>query len=246
MLALIPARSGSVRVPNKNIKYLSGHPLISYTIASALESKLFSQVVVCTDSQQYASIAQHYGATVPDLRPASISRSNSPDREWIRWVFSLPGAISASHEHACILRPTNPFRTSTTIKRAYSEFSESSADTLRAVRKVSEHPGKMWVMQGEHIVPLIPLSFQEVPFHSNQSAVLFDAYVQDASLEIFSISNFHKYNQITGSSILPFHCLGNEGLDINLPEDFALAESLAHNDPSLLPSITASPFNFKQ
>ena len=74
IVALIPARAGSKRVPDKNIRPLAGHPLIAYTIAAAIDSGIFSDVIVSTDSEHYADIAKHYGAQVPFLRPADVGR----------------------------------------------------------------------------------------------------------------------------------------------------------------------------
>ena len=65
IVALIPARSGSKRVPDKNIRPLAGHPLIAYSIAAALQSGIFDAVIVSTDSDRYADIARHYGAEIP-------------------------------------------------------------------------------------------------------------------------------------------------------------------------------------
>ena len=79
IVALIPARSGSVRIKNKNILKIQNHPLLAYSIRSAINSKLFSRVIVSTDSKKYKKIAQHYGAEVPFLRPKNISLSNSSD-----------------------------------------------------------------------------------------------------------------------------------------------------------------------
>ena len=230
MLALIPARSGSLRIPNKNIYDISGHPLIAYTITSAIESNIFDEIIVCTDSKEYAEIAEYYGAKVPCLRPSSISGKDSPDCEWVKWVLNLNENYFISSEIAFILRPTSPFRTSQTIKRAYSAFLNSDADTLRAVKPVSEHPGKMWVYQQDKIVPLIPLSISDVPFHSNQTNKLFDVFIQDASLEIFNIKNFQKTNSITGSSIMPFISSYNEGFDLNIPTDLIIMNDLIKNN----------------
>ena len=108
------------------------------------------------------------------------------------------------------------FRNQETIKRAYKVFLDSDADTLRAVRPVTEHPGKMWVKQKDCIVPLIPLSLSGIPFHSNQTNTLFEVFVQDASLEIFTIQTFLDSNSITGSKIVPFFAMGREGFDLNL------------------------------
>ena len=74
IVALIPARSGSKRVPDKNIRTLAGHPLIAYSIAAALQSKIFKTVLVSTDSERYADIARHYGAEVPFFRYTIFSK----------------------------------------------------------------------------------------------------------------------------------------------------------------------------
>ena len=87
-VALIPARSGSKRLPNKNIKLLRGHPLIAYTIVTAIQSKVFDKVIVCTDSNEYAEIASKYGAYVPYLRNPDNSGSISPDIEWVSEAFN--------------------------------------------------------------------------------------------------------------------------------------------------------------
>ena len=87
IIALIPARSGSVRVPDKNIRVLSGHPLMAYTIVAAQASGVFDKIVVSTDSEKYATIALHYGAEVPFLRPAEMAASKSPDFEWINYTL---------------------------------------------------------------------------------------------------------------------------------------------------------------
>jgi CMP-N,N'-diacetyllegionaminic acid synthase len=243
MLALIPARSGSVRVPNKNIYPLCNHPLIAYTIRAAINSNLFSHVFVCTDSNLYADIARYYGAEVPGLRPTNISGPCSPDRDWISWLFSIEPSLHES-EFAFILRPTSPFRTSHTIIRAWSAFSSNFCDTLRAVKPVTEHPGKMWMRQAELIVPLLPFSNHDVPWHSNQKAALFDVFIQDASMEIFTISNFASTASITGSAILPFFANGLEGFDVNTKEDLEALKQIAVNSSHLLESILVDPWNF--
>ncbi len=87
VVALIPARSGSKRVPDKNIRPLAGHPLIAYTIAAALNSGVFTDVIVSTDSEQYADVAKYYGAEVPFLRPDALAGDQSPDIEWLQYTL---------------------------------------------------------------------------------------------------------------------------------------------------------------
>ena len=88
IVGLIPARSGSKRVTDKNIRLLAGHPLIAYSISSAIESGVFADVVVSTDSEQYAEVASHYGAEVPFVRPRKYAGDTSPDIEWIDHALS--------------------------------------------------------------------------------------------------------------------------------------------------------------
>ena len=82
-VAFVPARSGSERVPHKNVRPLAGHPLLAYAIETALQSGAFERVVVSTDSEEIADIARWYGADVPFLRPAEYATSTSPDVEWL-------------------------------------------------------------------------------------------------------------------------------------------------------------------
>ena len=87
IVGLIPARAGSRRLPDKNIKPLAEHPVIAYTIAAALQSEVFADVIVSTDSEQYAEIARYYGAEVPFLRPSELAGDVSPDIEWLAYTL---------------------------------------------------------------------------------------------------------------------------------------------------------------
>ena len=176
--ALIPARAGSKRVPDKNIRPLAGHPLIAYTIAAALQSEIFSAVIVSTDSELYADIAKYYGAEVPYLRPAELAGDLSPDIEWVDYTLNKLRHDGREYDCFSILRPTSPFRLPETIKRAWRAFTnEEGVDSLRAVEKCKQHPGKMWVVRGNRMVPLLPLTPPGQPWHSNQYQSLPEVYV---------------------------------------------------------------------
>ncbi|MGD9137316.1 MAG: acylneuraminate cytidylyltransferase family protein, partial [Desulfobacterales bacterium] len=111
IVALIPARSGSKRVPDKNIRPLAGHPLIAYSITAALQSRVFSAVIVSTDSNRYADIAEYYGAEVPFMRPADFAGDSSPDIEWVTYTMDQLRKTGRKYDCFSILRPTSPFRT---------------------------------------------------------------------------------------------------------------------------------------
>ena len=242
VVALIPARSGSQRVTDKNVRPLAGHPTIAYSIAAALDSGVFDAVLVSTDSERYAAIARHYGAEVPDLRPSEIATSTSPDIDWVRHLLGRLGAEDRRFEAFSILRPTSPFRLPETIRRAWKAFrAEDGIDSLRAVEAVSQHPGKMWVLRGKRMTPLMPLSPSEQPWHSTQMAALPAVYVQNASLEI-AWSGVVDRGTIAGDVILPFLTEGSEGLDVNTEYDFWYCEQLAARGEAALPTVRQEPF----
>ena len=238
-IALIPARAGSKRVVDKNIRDLAGHPMLAYSIAAAVQSGVFEKVVVSTDSARYADIARRYGAEVPFLRPAEIAGDKSADIEWVE--STLRQLREAGHEFDCfsILRPTSPFRLPETIRRAWSEFlAEQGVDSLRAVEKCEQHPGKMWVVRGRRMTPLLPLSPVELAWHSTQYAALPEVFVQNASLEIAWTRVVAETRSIAGHVVMPFLTHGTEGLDVNTESDWWRANYLLERGEAVLPAIS--------
>jgi N-acylneuraminate cytidylyltransferase len=238
MIALIPARSGSKRVADKNIRPLAGHPVIAYTIAAARHSGIFSSIVVSTDSEGYAEVARRYGAEVPFLRPAEISGDVSPDIEWVEFTLKRLKEMGREYDCFSILRPTSPFRLPDTIQRAWKEFlAEEGVDSLRAVEKCREHPGKMWVIRGKRMVPLLPISPAKLPWHSTPYQALPEVYTQNASLEIAYSRVVFEGRTIAGDVVMPFLTHGYEGFDVNRPYDWQWAEELVKTGQAKLPEI---------
>jgi N-acylneuraminate cytidylyltransferase len=220
------------------VRPLAGHPLIAYTIAAARGSGVFDAVIVSTDSEDYATIARHYGAEVPFLRAADISDATSPDIEWVLRTLEALAAQGRRFDAYSILRPTSPFRKPGTIRRAWKIFSEANGvDSLRAVEKVAQHPGKMWVVRGNRMTPLLPLSPEDRPWHSQQKASLPEVYVQNASLEIAWTEMTLRTRTIAGSTLVPFFTEDDEGIDINAAEDWWYAEHVISTGAARLPDV---------
>jgi CMP-N,N'-diacetyllegionaminic acid synthase len=235
-VALIPARSGSQRVPGKNIVPLAGHPLIAYAIAAAHESGLFDAIVVSTDTEEIAEIARRYGAEVPGLRPAEMSTSTSPDIEWVLHVME-----GRDEEIFCILRPTSPFRTGATIRRAFEQLVELDhrADSIRAVEPARQHPAKMWTPAGDLLEPLLSQPEGETPLHSRQYQALPKVYAQNSSLELaWSRVLDDPVPTISGRRVAAFFTEGWEGFSIDYPGDVELAER-AISRGEALPFVSA-------
>jgi CMP-N,N'-diacetyllegionaminic acid synthase len=243
-IALIPARSGSKRVPGKNVRELGGHPLLAYTISAALESSIFDTIVVSTDSEEYRDISVYYGAEVPFLRPESFAGDSSADIEWVEYTLKSLSEMGRSYDCFSILRPTSPFRQALTIKRAWKEFcADASVDSLRAVEKCKQHPGKMWIVRGKRMHPLLPLGPEELPWHSTPYQALPEVYVQNASLEIAWTRVVTDGHTISGTVVMPFFTQGFEGFDVNQPYDWQYAEHLIETGEAQLPIILKAPYS---
>ena len=253
-VAFIPARQGSKRVPGKNVRVVRDHPLLAYTIAPALESGVFDDVIVSTDSEEIAAIARHYGADVPFLRPAAFAGDTSPDIEWLDYTLRELRRQGRTWDCFSLLRPTSPFRTADTIRRAWSLFTaQDGVDSLRAVEKCAQHPGKMWVVRGNRMFPLLPLGLVarkpqggehglEQPWHSTPYQALPPVYVQNASLEIAWTRVVFERRTIAGDVLVPFLTDAYEGFDINDPMDWTIAERLLADGVVTLPHVPQLPY----
>jgi CMP-N,N'-diacetyllegionaminic acid synthase len=243
VVALIPARSGSKRVPGKNVRRLGVHPVLAYTIAAALDSHVFDDVIVSTDDETYAAIARHYGASVPFLRPSALAGDCSPDIEWVEHTLARLESERRAFECFGVLRPTSPFRQAETIRRAWRAFTgEPGVDSLRAVERCRQHPGKMWIVNGTRMTPLLPDGPSDLPWHSRQTQTLPEVYVQNASLEIAWTRVVTDGRTIAGNVVMPFFTEGFEGFDLNTPEDWMLAERFVERGDARLPAVPQSPY----
>jgi N-acylneuraminate cytidylyltransferase len=225
-------------VPGKNLVMLAGHPLIAYSIAAAQESGLFDAVVVSTDSAEIAAVARRYGADVPGLRPPEMATSTASDIEWVLHVMD-----GRREELFSILRPTSPFRTAATIRRAWDRLLAlgDRAESIRAVELVRQHPGKMWLVDGDLMQPLLDQPPGETPLHSRQLQALPKVYVQNSSLEIAWTRVLRaEFPTISGERVAPFPTEGSEGFSIDYPHDLRLAEALVTSGEARLPTLNAS------
>lgn len=242
IVALIPARAGSKRIPGKNTKLLGGKPLIQWTIEAAEASRVFSTVNVCTDSNEIACCVGYAPIIWRDKAPDS-----EPD---IVWVHKALEHFSTKPDAFAILRPTSPFRTADTIRRAFQAFKDGACSSIRAVEPVKQHPGKMWQERYGRIEPLIrnewPGPFGEAsmypgstPWHSQPTQSLPTVYVQNSSLEMAWTWCVTHFDTISGPKVAPFFTEGWEGFSIDYPEDWERAEAHAATLAKLQTTPTA-------
>ncbi len=247
-IGFIPARSGSLRVKDKNIHVLHGHPLLAYVITSALQSNIYDDVVVTSNSELYRDIALHYGASVPFMRPEELASSTSPDIEWLNYTLSRLHDEGQEYNYFSILRPTSPLRTAETICRAWKQLrSLPHVDSLRAVSLCKEHPGKMWVMGKDTpdiMRPLLDQDHLDVAWHARQYQDCPQIYVQNSSLEMAKTEVVFKYNTREGKILTPFLSNKFESFAIDYPEDMERLENWVTKGVCTLPKIDIPSFIF--
>ena len=224
VLALIPARSGSRAIPDKNIRDFHGKPLLAHSIEQARACPLIDRVIVSTDSERYAEIARRFGAETPFLRPAGISGDGSTDLECfqhaLRWLTGHEGAVPAICVH---LRPTHPNRTPEQIAQAIMLLqSHPDWDSLRSVTPAPEPPFKMWFPRGDGTIePAATCALKEA--HSLPRQLLPQAYVTNGNVDVIRSRTILEKGMIAGDRVGAF--VMKESHDIDTQEQFHRAEA---------------------
>ena len=135
VVAIIPARGGSKRIPNKNIKLFSGQPIISYSIRVAQETGLFDRVIVSTDSLEIAATAREYGAEAPFLRPAELANDFASTAEVVCHAIEWLAREEMQPEFICCIYATAPFIQASYLKQGYDKLVSSDATSVFSITK---------------------------------------------------------------------------------------------------------------
>ena len=222
ILAVIPARSGSKSVKDKNIRKINGKPMMAYSIEHAKKSKYINRVIVSTDSEVYAEIAREHGAEVPFLRPAEYATDTAIDYDIFKHCLTFLREEEGYEADIVVqLRPTYPIRDSRDIDAMIEMLmEEKTADSVRSIAPAKEIPYKMWLRQDDkQIVPLmtnIPECYnmprQELP----------KVYYQNACIDVFRGNVVLEKHSMSGDMILGYEMSHN--FDIDTEEEFQKAE----------------------
>lgn len=224
--AIIPARSGSKGVIQKNIKSLNGIPLMAYSIKVALESKHIERAIVSTDSQEFVQIAKEYGAEVPFLRPAHISQDNSTDFEMIEhaldWLLENENYLPDYIVH---LRPTTPLRRVEVVDDAIEKLIETNdATSLRSVHQMSESAYKC--MEIDSKVGYLKTVFEGNSFldETNNARQMFPkTYSANGYVDVLDVKYIQKNRRIHGNKVLPY--ITPPVIEVDTIDDFKLLQS---------------------
>lgn len=222
ILCIIPARSGSKGILNKNVINYKDQPLLTWSIKQAKESKYKMKIIVSTDSENYQNIAIKYGAECPVLRPIEISQDLSIDYEFIlhtlEWLKYNENYVPTLIVQ---LRPTYPNRNIKVIDDCIELFINNidKYDSLRSVIPMDKSPYKMYNITDKILVPL----FTEVndikePYNQPRQ-ILPKCYLHNGYIDIIKTETIYKYKDVSGNTIYPYVMNPSECDDIDTIED---------------------------
>ncbi len=227
VLALIPARGGSKRILDKNIKMMAGKPLIAYAIDEGKKSKYIDRVIVSTDSEKIKEVSISLGAEVPFLRPLEISGDKSTDLETfthaLLWLEEHKNYIP---DIIIQLRPTSPLRTVSQIDESIELlFAHPDADSVRTVTRPEQHPYKMFKKnESGYLEPLFKVEGQKEAFNTQEQS-LPECFKHIGYIDVMWRKTIVEKKKMSGDNILPMYIAGGIS-GINQPEDWEYYELL--------------------
>ena len=216
-LAIITARGGSKRIPKKNIRPFCGKPIIAYSIEATLDSKLFDEVMVSTDSEEIKAVAEEYGAKVPFMRSEKNSNDYAVTADVLREVLADYKDIGKTFDYMCCLYPTAPFVTAEKLIMAFQKMKETGADSLKPVVKYSFPPQRAFLIRDGYLIRQYP------EFAFTRSQDIEPIYHDCGQFYFYKTKAFLEKDSNTLRSI-PFIFPDSEVQDIDTEEDWKLAE----------------------
>ena len=218
VVAIITARGGSKRIPKKNIKSFLGKPIISYSIEAARNSKCFDEVMVSTDSDEIAAIAEQYGAVIPFMRSEKTSDDYSTTFEVIEEVLKEYNKNGVDYYYGCCIYPTAPFVTPEKLDKAFKLLVESKADSLVPITKFSYPIFRSFKIEKD----MLKMNWPE--YLNSRSQDLPPAYHDCGQFYFFKTESILKKKKLFTDFTIPFEILETEVQDIDNEVDWKLAE----------------------
>lgn len=217
-IAIITARGGSKRIPKKNIKLFCGKPIIQYSIKTALDSGLFSEVMVSTDSEEIAKLSRELGAKVPFFRSVQTSDDISTTSDVVKEVLLTYRNLGQEFDYGCCIYPTAPFITKQLLIQAMKDLIEQNVNTVLPVVVFSFPPQRAMVIRN---------GWAEMQFPENlnvRSQDLEPVYHDAGQFYAFRTLSFLETGKLIDKKVLPIIRSSLEVQDIDSDEDWKIAE----------------------
>lgn len=230
IVAIIPARSGSKGLPDKNIKELAGKPLMAYSIEAAIRSGVFTEVMVSTDSERYAEIAKRWGASVPFLRSKETSSDSASSWDSVKEVLENYDAFGKEFDAFCLLQPTSPLRSAEDIRAAHMLFQKASTAVI-SVCEVDHSP--LWC---NHLPGNLSLDNFIERADNKQRQASGKYYRVNGAIYFVHVPELFKDAHLYREGSFAYVMDKRQSIDIDDEFDFDIAECLLHNKdiPDLL------------
>lgn len=223
ILAIIPARGGSKRLPGKNIKVLNGKPLVQWTIESAIGVDEVKRVVVSTDSQEIADISMKAGAEVPFLRPGELATDTSSTSDVIKHTLDFYKNIGEEYDFILLLQPTSPLRNVLHNKQAIELLKSKRADAVVSLCECEHSP--LWA--NTLADDLSMNNFIRDELKATRSQDLPKYYRLNGAIYLSRVTRFYQEKSLFLSSNIYGYKMNNESsVDIDHELDFLLAETI--------------------
>lgn len=218
ILALIPARSGSKSIKNKNIIPYKGKPLIYHSIKIALKSKLINKIIVSTDSEKYKKISVKFGAEVPFLRPKKISSDNSIDYDYILHATKYLIKNNYSPDLIVLLRPSTPNRDVNMVDKGIRYFIKNihSYDSMRSVSEFNQPAQKFFMIKNKRLNGYFDKDLKG-EYHAYPRQKFAKTYLPNGYVDIFKPKFFLNTKKKLHGNMCPF--ITKETLDIDHKKD---------------------------
>ena len=218
-LAVITARGGSKRIPQKNIKDFCGKPIIAYTIKAALDSNIFDEVMVSTDSEEIKQIALDYGANVPFMRSARTSDDYATTEDVIMEVVTAYRREGKEYPHVCCLYPTAPFITPDILKEAMRIMEEKKPSVVIPVVQFSYPPQRCFIINDEGYA-----QFKYPEYVRTRSQDLEKEYHDAGQFYVYDVEKLFEKKGIIEDDFYPIVLSEVMVQDIDTLDDWKLAE----------------------
>jgi CMP-N-acetylneuraminic acid synthetase len=233
LLILIPARSGSKSIPNKNTTLLSGEPLLSWTTKVAIDSHLSKNVVLSTDSNEIAQLGEEMGLNVPFIRPKDLAQDRTLQLDVIKHAIEvLSEKFNMNFDSIMLLQPTSPFRRRASVIKSYNYFCKYNADTLITISDISKFaPSTKYSAEKSLLPDLFQLELLSDEKQKQNRGTLRQDFEQvwwrNGSIYIFKTATLLNSNSLYGGKTIGMPTNSVESVNIDTPEDLALAKIIA-------------------
>lgn len=218
-LAVITARGGSKRIPQKNIKEFCGNPIIAYTIKAALDSNIFDEVMVSTDNEEIKQIALGYGANVPFMRSAQTSDDYATTEDVIMEVITEYRKLGIEYSYVCCLYPTAPFITADILKRAMQIMEEKNPSVVIPIVQYSYPPQRCFIINEDGYV-----KFKHPEYVRTRSQDLEKEYHDAGQFYIYNVERLFEKKGVIEDDFYPIVLPEMMVQDIDTLDDWKLAE----------------------